>query len=58
MIGSYNLSCVTASFAMVKDPQRHRPAAFVPARRGQDRWWWVLTAGLFAGLLLYLLRHF
>jgi hypothetical protein len=43
---------------MVKDPQRHRPAAFVPARRGQHRWWWVLTAGLFAGLLLYLLRHF
>jgi len=43
---------------MVKDSQRHRPAAFVSARRGQDRWWWVLTAGLVAGLLLYLLRHF
>jgi len=41
---------------MVKDP-RHRPAAFVPIRRGQDRWWWVLTAGLLAGLLLYLFRH-
>ncbi len=48
-----------ASFAvaMVKDPQRPRPAAFVPIRRGQDRWWWVLTAGLLAGLLLYLFRH-
>jgi hypothetical protein len=57
MIGS-KPELLHGSFAMVKDPQRHRSAAFVPVRRGQDRWWWVLTAGLVAGLLLYLFRHF
>jgi hypothetical protein len=57
MIGASNRS-LPGVFAMVKSSPRHRPAAFVPARRGQDHWWWVLTAGLVAGLLLYLLRHF
>jgi hypothetical protein len=42
---------------MLRMSTRPKPGALVPSRRRHDHWWWILTLGLLAGLLLYLFRH-
>ena len=42
---------------MLKASNRAKPGAVASTRRRHDSWWWVLTLGLVAGLLLYLFRH-
>jgi hypothetical protein len=42
---------------MVKPSNRAKVGGAASTRRRYDSWWWVLTLGLMAGLLLYLFRH-
>lgn len=42
---------------MLKPSNRAKPGTLASTRRRHDQWWWILTLGLVAGLLLYLFRH-